>query len=372
MVNAGVFQVAKTRIDLEIAEQNKQLDLAIEVLKQMMAGEGRSGNFVLAVQKECVQAVEKRAAIIWTILNKSIQAAAIVSLVGCAAHSHTGYDLTSARADKNKVYLSYRKTSNLEMGTILNVHGGMYFYRESDFYKKLDKSSLKDGDEIDLLQGESFSAPSRHLVYEDDDFLVKDAFFQPSNVHDVKVTVTTRDMKYTVVCKQLPDALHSERPEPVRVDDKLILCGKIVPATGKPEDGTAVLFDHRYDRGVAHDGAIYFLNPPRRGQMYLAEGPIELTKVDAHSFQPMGTVTLPFLWENAGVIGRFRHGFIIRGNHSMLYACAGPKCRKFTGKFFSDAILVEDSGDALILFTKEIGDSDHPVVRVSFIRAEPE
>ncbi len=306
-------------------------------------------------------------------------AASLVALSGCAAGTYSSYDITSVRADKNDLYIYYRKRWSIEAASILNVHGGLVFDHKSDFYTKVEKSSLRDGYEFDLLKGESFGASS-HIVYEDDEFLVKDYMgisFPTHGVREIRVTVTTHEVKSTVACG--PDDAPpynnwgGTRPRPLRVEDKLILCGKIVPAGGTPQDGPAVLFDHRYDRGVAHDGMLYFLNPPERDRMGLAEGAMQLAKVDAHTFQPAGTVTLPIRWEDAETPERYPNGFVIRsgrGKTNLAYACMGEKCRKFDCKgTCPSALLMGDSGDALIAFA---GAGSATKYRVWLIKAEPE
>ena len=80
MINKKILQIAKTRIDLEISEQDKQLDAVIEGIKRMMASKGMSGsgNLIIAIQNECVKAVNRRAEIVLEFLCKSTQSAGLV------------------------------------------------------------------------------------------------------------------------------------------------------------------------------------------------------------------------------------------------------------------------------------------------------
>lgn len=79
MIKPETLQIAKTQIDLEIAEQNRQLDSTIDGIKRVMASKGmlKSGNLIVAVEDECVRVVKRRAEIVSQILHKSIQAVAV-------------------------------------------------------------------------------------------------------------------------------------------------------------------------------------------------------------------------------------------------------------------------------------------------------
>ena len=315
-------------------------------------------------------------------------AAMLILLAGCAGHVSTHYDINYLRADKDTLAIHYRKETYVGVASLLNVHGSTLWDSRSCFHKQLAKADLKDGDEIDLLRGGSKEIScgnylrSDSVLYQDADFRVEDyhGFFSQSRYSDEAyeawATVTTRGVESTIKCPPLPKLYERSKLYPLRVEDKLIVCGKLISIGGKPEDGNPSLFEHRYEPGMVRDGAIYFLEL-YRGDPFRKKGPIEFAKLDAHSFQPTGKATLDLDWEDARIYGRYGGSFLFliekRPADKLAYACLGERCRKFVLKGFSsfaDALMLEDSGDELLVLLKEEGSAT--VYRVKHIKAEAE
>lgn len=74
MISPEIITYANERILLEIAAQEKQLDVEIRGVMAEMASRGmsRSGNMIVGVQAVCVSAVNTRADLIWNILHRGI------------------------------------------------------------------------------------------------------------------------------------------------------------------------------------------------------------------------------------------------------------------------------------------------------------
>ena len=106
-----------------------------------------------------------------------------------------------------------------------------------------------------------------------------------------------------------------------------------------------------------------------------------MTKIDEGSFKFSEAVTLPFRvdqFQKFPPLGYFKHGFIIYPkdiHSSIVYACESVKCREFDLKVryadVSSAVFVEDSGDALMLFSNTSDRDSNPFYKVSFIKAKP-
>lgn len=296
-----------------------------------------------------------------------------MALGACTTGGGTHYTVVSTWADKNDLYILYQKDSARYVGTILNPHSGTPIYASISYrYLKLDKSKIRDGDEIDLTQGDPTD-----LIYQDGDFSVERMYVK-SGSRDSKTRITTGGRESTVVCKE---GVGRRDIVPIRLADKLIYCGYIIPVGGVAVAGPRELFDYRLEYGIANGGAIYFYGSAD----YHSKEPIVVTKLDTDAYKVSGKMSLPLPApathrEYERVRGHFRHGFIIAPGYKrdagIVYACMPEKCREFhliySYSAFSSALFVEDSGDALIALDKFSPKLGQPVLKVAFIKAEPD
>ena len=146
-------------------------------------------------------------------------------LSGCGSAGYTEYQIKSAWAENNDLYILYKMNYSWGFSTLFNIHGTSVVNKTDYFYQKLDKLKIKSGDVIDLRKGTS----ADDLIYVDSDFLVE-RMRPPYHSDDSRAKIETHSNKPTVLCKGGLNKQNILRP--IRFGDKLIYCGYVFPIGG--------------------------------------------------------------------------------------------------------------------------------------------
>lgn len=300
-------------------------------------------------------------------------------------HDHVSYAINKVWADGKYLYVVVERKYTAGFHSLLNIHGTEVIKNNNLYYLKLDKSTIADGDVLDLSSGIPISG---RLVYIDSDFEVNIDLFQRTSATKLKVTVTNRSGAMSIYCDSQQWRLYAI---PLRIEDKLIYCGHVIPVNGNiatkfPEPLEQAISQLSYKSGgggeppvakFAYNDKDLLLLFNDNGHR-LSTGAIDFLKIDLATLEVKGVENLPFQRQQDKAYmetGSFRRGFLIEPKYSKIavYACS-IRCNKFNlekSEFYgASALFVADEGDSLLLLknTSKFAGSSNYIVK--YVKAE--
>lgn len=309
----------------------------------------------------------------------------MLSLAACAVDSSTSFHVDKLWSDSQYIFVLVRRNYTLEYATLLNIHGDVLIDKNDFTYLKLNKNKIVSGDEIDLTRGE----PADALIYIDSDFIVEKNYQKQSEIN-FEAIVSNRNDKFTITCDSRQ---WNSRDTPLRMDDKLIYCGNIIPVVGNEIIKFPELLKKKIEQQFEKSGSGYARSETKlafnEGKILFfvrdefgskQNGLLEFLMINPDTLEVAGTGNLPFQKGEYQIYpdtGYFRHGFVIMNNEkpNVIYACDLEKCREFNLNEFdfyvnSSALFVEDSGNEMILLTSQSKFLGGERYKVRLVKAE--